>query len=512
MDDRTQGLSRRQLALLGLSLPLVPAFGGCRTTTGAALSAVDPDAAAAASYDCLVLGGGIAGLTAAWQLNQWWGGRGKILLIEGANRLGGRLQTLHDWLPGPVELGAEFIHRPPGSVRLWTYVDGFGLQTRVIPKFAESRIFYPQNFRPAFANGLRPVAAALMWNAIQAATMFSKINDYQGPDMAAGEWIERHYDTLLDLDRGLGEDFVAMALTGHLPGTLRDLSIRGFASDHISTQLEERNEYYVSAGYDALVKAFARDLTILPSTRVTRISYADNWIEVAAGGRRFSARRAICAFSPAMLASGEVEFSPGLPVAKKEALNIIKLGFHTKVILPFKQRFWPSSMAMAHNPWRGRKAGTTYFVLFYGDDQMPPTLSALILGDDAERIDRMTLDDAARTICADLDSMFTDAGSTYDLLRQSTEGGPAVVRKSWKQDEFAKGGISYLSTAPSEFVDVTQARMSLARSDLTPGLHWAGESTAFETQPGSVHGAAESGIRAATEVYLALRDVATRSP
>ena len=65
--------------------------------------------------DCevLVIGGGAAGLNAARHIAA--AGR-EVLLLEGRNRLGGRVHSFNDALiPIPVELGAEFVHGRPRS-------------------------------------------------------------------------------------------------------------------------------------------------------------------------------------------------------------------------------------------------------------------------------------------------------------------------------------------------------------------------------------------------------------
>src|SRR3954469_12755508 len=72
--------------------------------------------------DVLILGAGIAGLTAARQLSQ----RGlRVTILEARDRVGGRIHTMHDPLwPMPIEGGAEFIHgRAPQT---WEIVQASG--------------------------------------------------------------------------------------------------------------------------------------------------------------------------------------------------------------------------------------------------------------------------------------------------------------------------------------------------------------------------------------------------
>ncbi len=63
--------------------------------------------------DVIIIGGGVAGLAAADYLSS----EGKsVLLLEGRDRIGGRIETRHDpaW-PIPIERGAEFIHGKPSE-------------------------------------------------------------------------------------------------------------------------------------------------------------------------------------------------------------------------------------------------------------------------------------------------------------------------------------------------------------------------------------------------------------
>lgn len=60
--------------------------------------------------DVVILGGGLAGLSCAWQLRK---ANRRFRLFEGSNRLGGRVLSLQSFAPDgrPAELGGEWIHQ-----------------------------------------------------------------------------------------------------------------------------------------------------------------------------------------------------------------------------------------------------------------------------------------------------------------------------------------------------------------------------------------------------------------
>lgn len=63
--------------------------------------------------DCIIIGGGMSGLAAAAHLT----GLGhKVLVLEARDRLGGRIHTLHEGLPCPVDSGARCVFVADGEI------------------------------------------------------------------------------------------------------------------------------------------------------------------------------------------------------------------------------------------------------------------------------------------------------------------------------------------------------------------------------------------------------------
>src|SRR5215471_19290384 len=75
----------------------------------------------------VIIGGGIAGLSAAHELLQ---NGCTVTVLEAKDRFGGRIHTIRDG-NAPIELGAEFIHGK--SKPLLDAIDKAGLTTREVP-------------------------------------------------------------------------------------------------------------------------------------------------------------------------------------------------------------------------------------------------------------------------------------------------------------------------------------------------------------------------------------------
>lgn len=445
-------------------------------------------------YDTIVLGAGFAGITAGRNLQTY---QRSVLVLEGHTRIGGRVYTMNDAI-GPVELGGEFIHRAPDSVPLWREINHYNLTTQEIPKLRESLIYHPDFLNLPFTGQLRdPIFAALRSGPIRTAMMFNEIDQYQGQDKTPLEWIQQY--------SRLQGDFASMILTGHMPGTMRDLSVLGFQFDRISEQLLESKEYYVTAGYGSLLNSMAQGLAIETGHLIEKLEYKDGLVHVTAqvdgGIRVYKARTVVCTFSIGMLRYLAFEnpnfFAKPLSAPTLGALRCLRAGFHSKMLLVFNERFWPEAMAMAHNPSSDRQAGRSYFRLFYGDEQKP-ALMALMMSEDAMKLDSLTEDQCLELIFRDLETMFrVDPRSHFRYGR----------RYRWMYDDLlARGGNSYLSTDWDLGNPVWNARAVLADARYSAPLFLAGEATAVETQPASVHGAHTSGARAALQVLQYLQD------
>jgi monoamine oxidase len=179
-----------------------------------------------------------------------------------------------------------------------------------------------------------------------------------------------------------------------------------------------------------------------------------------------------------VLKTETVPILPGLP-EKEQAIQAMEFGDVTKVVLRFRTRFWPEAhFGFVHSQ----------------DDRLPvwwsnpeaDVITGWAGGPKAERLSRE-------------DEMFVQSSALEALARIFDEP-TARLRDlllefhhhNWRTDPFSAGAYSYL---PVEGLELPQV---LGRP-VADTLFFAGEATSTDYQLGTVHGAFESGLRAARE-------------
>jgi monoamine oxidase len=507
--------------------------------TTAGFPGTDP----AQPVDFLVLGAGVAGLTAAREMmRNRFGDRDESnahvnyhgLVLEAANRMGGRIHTLRGKFDVPIEVGAELIHRPkppsfedPAMHRFWMDVERYRLTTIPLDKLdnnARSALIHFRQWSdgqpPLIRSGCHACNDPRFKVGIDALTM---INGYARlHDQTVEEFLEQyvcgrrgHCDPN-DLARAAADYLV----TGTVPGRNNELSAASLRFERVKQQHHSGEEYHVFGGYDLLLQQMAHQeqIPIVFGAKVQRVVYAADGVRVdVEDGRRFFGRTAICTFSIGMLKSGQVEFSPPLPDWKLEALDRVDLGPESKVVFEFNNRFWPDTMALLSNPGYDRKGGRSYFVPTYGrTDVDAPILTAFLTREEADDLDKLVpvggmADETTASpdlrsfidnrILADLNSMFGKNMNLASDVRQ-------FYCRSWAKDPLALGATSFVRFDNLRTDEVDNIRMALVNASTTRPLYWAGEATATDIQPWSVHGAHSSGVRAARQArgYLRILD------
>lgn len=410
----------------------------------------------------IVVGAGVAGLAAAKRLAD---SGNQVIVLEARDRIGGRIHTLRDaGFPIPVELGAEFIHGKPKPV--WDIVragnlvigslegDNWCSHGRVLKKCND---FWPRWERVADQvkrgksypdRSFHDFLAGLNFDAEtkSAATEF-----VEGFNAARSELISTHY-----------------------------LAQAQDTADRISGDMQFR----ILAGYDSVVDGLShldpKIAEIHLGTAVRKIEWKPGSVRI----RGFEADRAIVTLPLGVLQSGRVRFIPELR-EKENAARQLVMGRVVKVILRFTSAFWEErgleNLSFLHA--RDERVPTWWTVRPIAD----PILVGWAGGPPADGMALKGKDYIVDAAIASLASALKMNTASVEALLS------AFAVADWQADPFSLGAYSYIP------VGAIVAPMKLAEP-VADTLFFAGEATAADGDSATVHGAINSGYRAAEEV------------
>lgn len=435
----------------------------------------------------IVVGGGLAGLTAAYELEALGY---SVTILEASRRVGGRVFTQRTgFLDGQMtELGATRV----ADVHALTlaYVKKFGLELDLFSDSKDTR-FYFQN-QPYVRKTEAPAPLPERWG-------MSERERKAGIDSVLASHLETGlaFKPRENLDAFSYSEFLksqnaspgAFALVKADGGSDCDrYNARAWVEQSERDRAWNRS-FHIRGGNDSLPTAIA--------TRIRgKIELQAKVLEIHSAGlgkasvtyakenqtQRIEADAIVVTVSPAV--ANQIRFMPGLSEAKQKAFRDLKMAPVTKMSLAFRDRFWAKEgvqgLTLAYTDqvierlWdlSSVQPGKSGLLVAYLQSENSIAMSKLKLADQVARTEK-----AIRKI---FPKTFQNSAHAYSF--------------SWQNQPWVQG--AWVSYAKNQYAMIADTAASEGR------LFFGGDHTSIHC--GWMQGAIESGLRVTNEIWRSL--------
>lgn len=430
---------------------------------GCASRGVAPGVPRGQEHDVIIVGAGLAGLTAAKQLDQ---AGLDVLLLEAQDRIGGRALADTTTFSVPIDYGAAWLH---------------GLETNPLDEIADKLGFHRVDTNldgPIFV-GNRPATEEENQACEEAYEQMEQAMDAAvaaGQDPSVAELVKDAPCSELMMDNVARFESAAEAEETSV------VDAASFASD---------DDDFIREGIGAFVAAYGKDVPVRLNSVVTKIQHHPRGVTVElASGERFEGKRVLVTVSTGVLAAGKIAFDPPLPQWKLDAIAALPMGLLNKVVLEFKTDIFGDTPSNSWVMWDGPGRDNVAFVIKPLD---APIAVGFHGGQQARDFEK---DDAAAL------------AHVQGALRQMY--GPRA------DSELLRTGLTHWGSNPYSLGSYSAARPGGSRMHAVMAqpvgdrLFFAGEACARPIYNGSLAGAYESAIDASRQIIASLK--ATSAP
>lgn len=425
-------------------------------------------------FETIVIGAGVAGLTAARLLMQ--AGR-NVVVLEARDRIGGRVHT--DRADGFVtDLGASWIHGVTDEP-VAAAIEAFGMRTVEFsvggyqPDGRPIAYYGPDGERlsaaaaHSFANDIHTLDATLV-DTIAGSDADASYRDVTETALASQGWDSERAERVREFLQHRTEEQYGV--------WIEDLAAHGLDDDVVAG-----DEVVFPDGYDRLPERLAAGLDVRLEHVVGRVSWSAGGVTVATDRRTLTAATVVVTVPIGVLQSDDFVIEPPLPEPVSGAMARLEMNAFEKVILRFESTFWDDDV------YAIRQQGPESHWWHSWYDLTPlhrtPTLLTFAAGPAAREI-RTWDDDAV------VDSILAQLRRLYgDRVQRPTR----VHITNWQDDPFARGSYAFMT------VGSTTADHDDLATPVGGVLHIAGEAT-WTDDPATVPAAMHSGHRAASRI------------
>ncbi|KAI3356548.1 hypothetical protein L3Q82_017228 [Scortum barcoo] len=461
-------------------------------------------AAPSNTYDVIVVGGGISGLSAAKLLRS--SGLNPVVL-EARDRVGGRTFTVQNKETKWVDLGGAYIG--PTQNRILRLAKEYGVKTYKVNE-EENLVHYVNGksypFKGSFPSMWNPIVLLDFNNLWRTMDEMGKEIPREAPWKAphAEEWDKM---SMLELFKKICWTstvlrFATLFVNVNVTSEPHEVSALWFlwyvkqcgGTMRIFSTTNGGQERKFMGGSGQISDCMAKELgdRVKLQSPVYRIDQTGDMVEVETLDKQtYAAKYVIVATPPGL--NLKMHFNPELPPLRNQLIHRVPMGCVIKCMVYYKENFWRKkgycgSMVIEEE---GAPIGLTL------DDTKPdgsvPAIMGFILARKCRKLTGLTKEERLKRIC-----------EIYSRVLGSEEALHPVhyEEKNWCEEEYSGG--CYTAYFPPGSLPSTYASKVLREP--VGRLFFAGTETATEWS-GYMEGAVQAGERAAREVLCAMNKI-----
>ena len=388
------------------------------------------------TYDTIVVGAGVTGLTAAWRLVQ--AGQ-DVLVVEARDRVGGRLRTERHG-DAAFEVGGQWVS--PDQEALIALLDELGLQTYARHREGASVYLARSGERRTFDGVDLPVDATTASAVDQLTKTLDALAAELDPDrpwdhedaerldrITFKAWLEEQCDDVEARDNiALYIGPAMLTKPAHAFSTLQALLMAASAGSFSNlVDADFILDRRVVGGLQSVPLALADRLgdRLRLGQDVTSISWSDDGATVHVGDQQLHATQVVLAVPPTLVA--RIRFQPELPAEHRHAREHQSFGLVIKVQAHYETPFWRDAglsgtgfgpYELVHEVYDNTVEGATggQLVGFVSDHR-------------ADELGRLSAEERRERVLASLAAYFGDAARTPTTY----------VESDWQHQELTGG-------------------------------------------------------------------------
>jgi len=425
-------------------------------------------------FDTIVVGAGVAGLTAAHLLAD--AGR-DVVVLEARDRVGGRIVT--DRRYGlATDLGASWIHGIAGSpvaaaaeafgMRMVEFtVGGYQPDSRPMAYYGPDGQRLSDAATRSFIDDIHAADATLR-DVIATSDPDASYRDVTEEAIARQGWDDERAQRVREYFEHRSEE--------QNGAWIEDLAAHGLDDDSI-----DGDEVVFPDGYDRLASHLAEGLDIRLTHVVERVRWSADRVFVTTNFGAMSADNAVITVPVGVLQSEDFAIEPPLPEPVAGAMSRLTMNAFEKVFLRFPTKFWDDGVYAIRQQGPASRWWHSWYDLtaLHGT----PTLLTFAAGPAAQHTRDWGEEEIVESVLAQLRRLFGDR----------VEKPTSVHITDWQDDPFAHGSYAYMMVGSST------ADHDILATPVGGILHLAGEAT-WTDDPATVTAAMYSGHRAAENI------------